>query len=167
MSLTVKDYIKQLDLLPHPEGGFYRETYRSVEVIPQNGLPQGFSSARNFATAIYFLIERNNFSALHKIKSDETWHFYAGNPLEVVEITEEGKLKKTLVGSNIGLGEVFQYTVRANTWFGSRVKVGGAFSLVGCTVSPGFDFNDFEMASREQLVTKYPDLESTIVQLTR
>ena len=167
MLLTVKNYIKELNLLPHPEGGYYKETYRSTELIPKSGLPQRFSSARNFATAIYFLIEQNNFSALHKIKSDETWHFYAGNTLEVVEISEEGKLKKTCVGSNIGLGEVFQYTVKANTWFGSRVKVGGDFSLVGCTVAPGFDFEDFEMASREQLAIKYPELKSTIVEFTR
>ena len=167
MALTVKDYIKQLDLLPHPEGGYYKETYRSAEVIPQSGLPQSFSSARNFATAIYFLIKKNNFSALHKIKSDETWHFYAGDALEVIEITEEGTLIKTTVGNNIDGGEVFQYTVKANTWFGSRVKEGGNFSLVGCTVAPGFDFEDFEMASRVQLVIKYPDMKSTIVELTR
>ena len=101
-------------------------------------------------------LEKNNFSALHKIKSEETWHFYAGDPLEVIEINEHGELKKTNIGSGLEQGELFQYTVKANTWFGSRVLSGGEFSLVGCTVAPGFDFRDFEMAKRKQLILQFP-----------
>jgi predicted cupin superfamily sugar epimerase len=149
-------YIKTLSLLPHPEGGFYKETYRSSETIPlKNG-------DRNYSTAIYFLLEKNNFSAFHKIKSDELWHFYAGDILEVIEITTEGKLKIT----ELGPGN-FQYCVPAGNWFASRVKEGGDFSLVGCTVAPGFDFKDFEMAQQKQLMQLYPQYEKLIKELTR
>jgi hypothetical protein len=165
--MTVQQYIRQLGLQPHPEGGFYRETYRSDENIPAEGLPERFNGKRSFATAIYFLIEQHNFSALHKIKSDETWHFYAGDALEVIELDEAGILKTTLIGNNLDAGEVFQYTVKANTWFGSRVKAGGSFSLVGCTVAPGFDFKDFEMAEREELLRLFPQHSELITQMTR
>lgn len=161
--MNIQDYIQQLQLLPHPEGGYYKETYRSQATANF----KGFDGERNYCTGIYFLIEKNNFSALHRIKSDEMWHFYAGDALEVIEITLEGKLIVTHVGSNLMKGEVFQYTVKAGHWFGSRVKEGGVFSLVGCTVSPGFDFNDFEMAEREELIDFYPEHENIIKNLTR
>lgn len=167
MKTTAKELIHHLNLLPHPEGGYFRETYRSELILPSDGLPSEFSGSRNAATAIYFLIEKNNFSALHKIKSDETWHFYAGDPLEVIEINETGELKKTNIGSGLERGELFQYTVKANTWFGSRVLSGGEFSLVGCTVAPGFDFRDFEMAKRKQLILQFPKWENIISQMTR
>ena len=165
--MNVEDLVKQLELLPHPEGGYYKETYRSSGTIPKDALPGGFVGERNFATAIYFLIEKNNFSALHKIKSDETWHFYAGDTLEVIEIDEQGGLKTTLLGNKLEKGEVFQYTVKAHHWFGSRVKSGGDFSLVGCTVAPGFDFADFEMGQRDELIAKYPQHQQIIQLLTR
>ena len=122
---------------------------------------------RTIAIAIYFLIEKNNFSALHKIKSDETWHFYYGDALEVIEIDENGVLKYTAIGNNLLEGETFQYTVKANTWFGSRVKSGGKFSLVGCTVAPGFDFNDFELGKKEDLLKLFPQHQKVIVEMTR
>lgn len=118
-------------------------------------------------TRPFFLIEQPNFSALHKIKSDETWHFYAGDALEVIEIDATGNLTTTLVGNKSDQGEVFQYTVKANTWFGSRVKQGGAFSLAGCTVAPGFDFRDFEMGKREDLLRLFPQHRGRIEQLAR
>ena len=116
---------------------------------------------------VNFLIEKNNFSALHKIKSDETWHFYYGDALEVIEIDENGVLKSTAIGNNLLEGETFQYTVKANTWFGSRVKSGGKFSLVGCTVAPGFDFNDFELGKKEDLLKLFPQHQKVIVEMTR
>lgn len=154
--MDAQHYIKTLSLLPHPEGGFYKETYRSLEKI---SLKHG---ERNYSTAIYFLLEKNNFSAFHKIKSDELWHFYSGDTLEVIEITSEGKLKIT----DLGPGN-FQYCVPAGNWFGSRVKAGGNFSLVGCTVAPGFDFSDFEMAKRENLLKEFPEHADVIKELTR
>lgn len=159
--------VKVLNLQAHPEGGFYREVYRSEERIPSRALGADFGGDRNFATAIYFLLEKNNFSAFHKIKSDETWHFYEGDTLEVLEIRDNGELKITQVGNKVETGDVFQYTVRANTWFGSRVKKGGNYSLVGCTVAPGFDFRDFEMASRVELLGEFPGLASVIEEMTR
>ncbi len=117
---------------------------------------------RNFSTAIYFLLEKDNFSAFHKIKSDELWHFYAGDSLEVIEITADGELKITELGP-----DNFQYCVPAGNWFGSRVKKGGSFSLVGCTVAPGFDFKDFEMAKRDELLKEFPGHANIIGELTR
>lgn len=165
--MKVNDYVTQLKLQPHPEGGYYRETYRSSEGIAASGLPNRFEGERSFATAIYFLIEKGNFSALHRIKSDETWHFYAGDALEVIELDEQGNLILTRVGPHLNKGEVFQYTVKAGRWFGSRVAGEGLFSLVGCTVSPGFDFRDFEMAKCEELVKSFPQHEALIRQMTR
>jgi uncharacterized protein len=165
--MTIEDLVKKLGLLPHPEGGYYREVYRSTEIIPENALPQRFGGDRNFGTSIYFLIEKNNFSAFHKIKSDETWHFYAGDALEVVEINAQGILTSTLVGNNLEAGEIFQYTVNANTWFGSRVTKGGSFSLVGCTVAPGFDFTDFELGQRDLLIREFPSHTKIIEEMTR
>ena len=165
--MTVDFLVKELNLLPHPEGGFYKETYRSGLEITESCLPDDFKGNRNIATCIYFLIENGNFSALHKIKSDETWHFYYGDALEVVEIDSEGTLTKTTIGSNLLNGETFQYTVKANNWFGSRVSGDGKFSLVGCSVYPGFDFNDFELATKDNLTNLYPQHQVIIDELTR
>jgi predicted cupin superfamily sugar epimerase len=165
--MTAAFIVEKLRLEPHPEGGFYRETYRSEGILPAGVLPTAFSGDRNFATSIYFLIEKDNFSALHKIKSDETWHFYYGDALEVVEIDPSGRLTKTLIGKALEKGEVFQYTVKAGNWFGSRVANGGSFSLVGCAVAPGFDFDDFEMGDKEALISKFPEHTSIITELAR
>lgn len=165
--MNVDLLVKELGLLPHPEGGYYKETYRSSLKVSPHCLPDNFNGERNMATGIYFLIENGNFSALHKIKSDETWHFYYGDALEVIEINEEGIIKITHIGSDLLEGETFQYTVKANNWFGSRVKEGGNLSLVGCTVYPGFDFNDFELAKRENLIMTFPQHSKIITELTR
>lgn len=167
MSQNAEHYIHQLNLLPHPEGGYYKEVYRSDLSISAGALPQGFGGNRQMCTSIYFLIEQGNFSAFHRIKSDETWHFYDGSALEVIEIQTNAILKKTSVGRDLKKGDQLQYTVKANTWFASRVKAGGDFSLVGCTVSPGFDFKDFEMAQRTKLLENYPQHKNEIIALTR
>ncbi|MDZ4664791.1 MAG: cupin domain-containing protein [Bacteroidota bacterium] len=164
MSLK-QELITKFELLPHPEGGYYKETYRSVEVIENTS--KEFPHQRSYSTAIYFLIEQNNFSALHRIKSDELWHFYEGDALEVIEIDLEGNLTFTQVGREITKGQHFQYMVKAGHWFGSRVLRGGNFSFVGCTVSPGFDFNDFEMAKQEELCKLFPQYQKIIKELTR
>ena len=161
------DFVSALGLMPHPEGGYYKEVYRSSLNLPQSALQNGFKGGRACSTAIYFLIESGNFSALHRIKSDEIWHFYAGDALEVIEIDPSGKLTLTNVGSHIDQSQCFQYTVKAGHWFGSRVKAGGSFSLVGCTVAPGFDFQDFEMADRTQLSAQFPQHSAVIAELTR
>jgi predicted cupin superfamily sugar epimerase len=165
--MTAAQLVKELSLIPHPEGGFYKETYRSSIKIDSQCLPKDFRSERDMATGIYFLLEKGNFSAFHKIKSDETWHFYYGDTLEVIEINDAGHLIITAVGSNLTEGSTFQYTVKANHWFGSRVKNNGKMSLVGCTVYPGFDFNDFEMGKRDELIELFPQHAEIIKELTR
>lgn len=161
------ELIQTFNLQPHPEGGYFKETYRSEGKILTNDPPHHFPNHRNYSTAIYFLIEDTNFSALHRIKSDEIWHFYAGDALEVIEIDLEGNLIKTQVGNDLKNGQTFQYMVKAGHWFGSRVLKGGEFSFVGCTVSPGFDFNDFELAIRSELIDLFPQHAQVITELTR
>lgn len=155
--------ITELNLQPHPEGGFFRETYRSSSVTA-NGPQQ---ASRSLSTGIYFLLTSVNFSALHRIQSDEMWHFYAGDPLEVIEIDGEGNCIHTVIGNRFERGETPQYVVKAGHWFGSRVLGDGIFSLVGCTVSPGFDFADFEMGDRQTLIKEYPKHHAIIEAMTR
>lgn len=161
-------WVEKYQLQPHPEGGFYAETYRSQGSIAQNALPAEFAGDRSYSTGIYFLLENKDFSAFHKIKSDEMWHFYAGGPLEVYVIyPETAKLEVIRLGSDPENGEVFQAVVPAGTWFGSCPLEGASYSLVGCTVAPGFDFDDFEMAERESLVNLFPQYKELILRLTR
>lgn len=148
---------------PHPEGGFFAETYRSTESVPQAALPARFAGVRAFSTAIYFLLESHNRSALHRIQSDEVWHFYAGGPLEVFVIEPNtGVLTVIRLGNRPDRGEVFQAVVRAGCWFGSKPMTGSDFSLVGCTVAPGFDFADFELADRAEMLRQFPQHQAVI-----
>ena len=158
-------WVSAFDMQPHPEGGYFAETYRSTEVIPQSGLPERFSGPRSFGTAIYFLLESHHFSALHRIQADEVWHFYAGGPLNVYVIAPDGELSIIRLGNNPENGEVFQAVVPAGCWFGSRPATGTDYSLVGCTVAPGFDFADFELARRADLLTLYPQHRDIISEL--
>ena len=171
---TAQYYIQSLGLEPHPEGGYFAETYRSSELIDQEALPGRFGGARSFGTAIYFLLERHNTSALHRIPSDEVWHFYTGCPLEIFVISADGTLTIIRLGPNPERGEVFQAVVPAGCWFGSKPAVdtatvdaaGAGFCLVGCTVAPGFDFADFEMANRTTLLAEFPQHQTVIELLT-
>jgi predicted cupin superfamily sugar epimerase len=166
MTATAQSYIQALQMRPHPEGGFFQESYRSEQTM-QAPAPGGGSVQRNVCTAIYFLLEAGNFSAFHRIKSDEIWHFYAGQALEVLELLPDGELCCTRLGSDILRGEIPQYVVPADTWFASRVADGGTFSLVGCTVAPGFDFADFRLARRQELLEIFPQHRQIITELTR
>ena len=160
-------WIEKLGLATHIEGGSYSQTYVAGTVIPQSQLPPAFHGPRPVSTAIYFLLEKGQFSAMHRIASDECWHFYYGDPLVVYDIDPEGRLTEHLLGNNPENNESFQCMVKAGHWFGARIKDNGAYSLVGCTVSPGFDFNDFELAQREALLQQYPQQEAIIRALTR
>lgn len=164
--MTVEELIKHYMMLPHPEGGWYKENYRSNEIFPGTALPERFTGNREFSTAIYFLLEKNNFSAFHRIKSDECWHFYTGDPLEIFILRENGNMERILLGNDISKGQSFQYVVPANCWFASRTAEGGAFSFVGCTVSPGFDFEDFEMADPARLAAEFPSYARLIQSFT-
>lgn len=159
-------YVQAFKMQPHPEGGYFAETYRSTEIIQQTALPKRFTGERSFSTAIYFLLESHHFSALHRIQADEVWHFYAGGPLNVFVIDADGTLSVIRLGNEPDKGEVFQAVVPAGCWFGSRPAVDTTFSLVGCTVAPGFDFADFEMADRDSLLVKFPQHRTVIEQLT-
>jgi predicted cupin superfamily sugar epimerase len=160
----VPELIARLGLVRHPEGGWYRECYRCQETVPGDALPDRFGGARSFCTSIYFLLEHGDISALHRIKSDELWHFYAGSPLTVHAITPEGDHRQWLLGA--AAGAAFQAAVPAGCWFGAEIPA-GAFALVGCTVSPGFDFADFELAERGRLEAEYPQHHALIRRLTR
>lgn len=160
-------WIDNLKLKPHPEGGYYRETYRSEIVIPRSALSQSFGGDRNASTAIYFLLQGDDFSAFHRIPSDEMWHFYAGHSLFVHAIHADGRTSEIRLGHNPDCGEVLQAVVPAGCWFGSCLVEPDTFALVGCTVAPGFDFHDFEMADRASLLAAYPQHQVLIRRLTR
>lgn len=163
----IKNIIEQLELLPHPEGGYFKETYRSDIRIEQRALPGHYKSDRNCSTAIYFLLTSGNFSAFHKIKQDEIWHFYDGTPITLHIITEEGVYEKHLIGQELDIGQVPQFVVKGGDWFASEIEAADSFGLAGCTVSPGFDFEDFEMADRQDLIQLYPEHREVITKLTR
>jgi predicted cupin superfamily sugar epimerase len=163
---TADYYIEKLSLSTHVEGGAFRETYRSEMTIAQEHLSSEFKGTRNVSTAIYFLLKQGQFSALHRIASDELWHFYEGNTLHIYEITLEGVLVTHVLGKDLEKGESFQCVVRAGSWFGSRCEVPGGFSLVACTVAPGFDFEDFVLADRQVLSEEFPQHQSLIRELT-
>ena len=148
--------IKRFGLVAHPEGGYYRESYRSDGIIPQSGLPERFTGSRHFSTAIYFLLEQGQYSRLHRIRSDEIWHFYLGGPLRLAMIHPDGKTDEIILGQDIAAGQTLQYVVPAGVWFGATPCAETDFSFVGCTVAPGFDFADFEMGKRESLKSAYP-----------
>ena len=139
--MTSEDYIQHLQLIPHPEGGYFKETYRS----PLEVSVEGFDDERSISTSIYFLLEKGQQSALHRIKSDEIWFHQDGDCLEIIEIDEDNEEVNTHLGKNMIQGEVLQHIVKAGRWFGARLKSESSFCLVACQVSPGFDFRDFEL----------------------
>jgi predicted cupin superfamily sugar epimerase len=154
-------------LQPHPEGGFYRETYRSQGMIPNDSLPECFEEIRNYATCIYYLLQSNVFSAFHKIQQDEIWHFYMGSPIKLIMNSEQGILSKVIIGTDLSAGQVPQFVVPKHYWFAATVLDQESFSLIGCTVSPGFYFKDFTLASRKRLIKTYPQHHKIIKQFTR
>lgn len=154
-------WITELGLEPHPEGGFYRRSYTANYCV----LPENFTAARPIASAIYYLLPASQFSALHRIKSDELWHFYAGGGLHISVITPEGELKILRLGLDLSQDEQPQQLVPAGCWFGASVAR-GEYVLVGCTVAPAFDFADFELGKRAELLASYPQHTDIIEQLS-
>lgn len=165
MDKAIQDLIAYYQLSPHPEGGYYRETYRSPLIHPQHTLPIAFSGPRHSATAIYFLLVQDSFSAFHRIQSDECWHFYEGASVDIHVLHSSGQYELIRLGSDWGNGERFQAMVPAGAWFASSTN--GAYALVGCTVSPGFDFQDFELATASSLCEAYPNYEALIKRYCR
>ncbi len=164
--VTAQQLITQYGLQPHPEGGYYLQTYCSNERIPASALPGRFAGDRHYSTAIYFLLERKQFSAFHRIQSDELWHFYAGTGLHIYVIYPDGRGEVLKLGNDLQNGYSFQHVVPAGCWFASKPVDENGFAFVGCTVAPGFDFADFEMANKKDLSTAYPDYTEWIDKLT-
>jgi len=162
----LQQIIEKLQLEPHPEGGYFRETYRSKGEISPENLGGEFNSSRNYSTCIYFLLTSDSFSAFHRIKQDEIWHFYDGSPIRLHTISEGGKHNEHVIGKDILNGEQPQLVVNAGDWFAAELINEKDFSLVGCTVSPGFSFEDFELPERKELISIFPQHKDLITEFT-
>ena len=160
-------WIEKLRLCQHPEGGWYARTFQSDEILDRNSLPERYPGARLVYTVIYYLLKGSEFSAFHRIKSDEVWHFYAGSGLTLYVIDKAGALHEEKLGSDPQRGESFQALVKAGCWFAARVDDPASYTLVGCTVAPGFEYEDFELAERSRLTEEYPQHKEIIERLTR
>ncbi len=164
--ITANDIINFLKLIEHPEGGYFREIYRSECVINQGHVNGEINSKRNFSTSIYYLLESGQISKFHRLKSDEIWHFYSGSPLLLYIIDDCGELTVHHLGIDLNNGDIPQILCPAGYWFGAEVLEKNSYSFVGCTVSPGFDYKDFELANREKLISEYPKHTSIITKMT-
>jgi predicted cupin superfamily sugar epimerase len=165
--LTKEQLIKRLNLEKHPEGGYFKETYRSKISISGSSLPSNFTSDRNVSTCIYFMLTSDEFSAFHKVNQDEAWHFYLGDPILLHIISPEGKYSKIKIGNDFSADQTPQFIVPAHHWFAAEIENVNAFALVGCTVAPGFEFKDFELAERQHLQKKFTQHSELISRLTR
>lgn len=158
-------YISKLGLEAHPEGGYYKSTYESEETISDKELTVNFTEQRKLYTSIYFLLTSEDVSHFHRLKSDEVWYFHAGSPLTIHMIKRDGQYEEVKLGLNLENGEIPQVVVPKGTIFGSSVMEKHTYSLVGCMVSPGFDFQDFELFTQEQLLSNYPQHKGIIKKL--
>lgn len=157
-----------LKLEPHPrEGGWFRQTYASAERIPQSALPVRYAGGRSAGTAIYYLLTPDTFSEMHRLASDEVFHFYVGDPIEMLQLKSDGQGEIVRMGSDIESGMKPQLLVPQGVWQGSRLMAGGEVALLGCTVSPGFDYADYEQGTRKLLSAEYPAFSEMIRELTR
>lgn len=167
--MTADEVKKNLGLIPHPrEGGWYVQTYKADERIAAEAFAEGrYAGARATGTAIYYLLERGTFSEMHRLRSDEVFHFYAGDAVEMLQLEEQGRGRIVRIGNRLEDGERPQAVVRRGVWQGSRLVAGGAWALLGCTVSPGFEFEDYEAGERAELCAEWPEFHQLICELTR
>jgi predicted cupin superfamily sugar epimerase len=166
--MTAAEIIQKLNLRPHPaEGGFFAETYRAAEQIPAAALPVCYGGPRSHNTAIYYLLSPETFSEMHRLAGDEIFHFYLGDPVEMLQLREDGSGERVLLGSDLAGGMAPQLVVPRRTWQGSRLVPGGKVALLGTTVAPGFEFQDYTRAERAVLLRQYPTFQTLIVSLTR
>ena len=165
--MTAEEIVAWLKLKPHPkEGGFFSETYRAGETIPANILPARYSGPRAFGTCIYYLLTPLTFSAMHRLQSDEVFHFYLGDPVEILQLWPGGTGKTVVLGPDLRAGMQPQVIVPHGVWQGSRLISGGKYALLGCTVAPGFDYADYEHGRRSDLIGSYPEFREKIMALT-
>lgn len=163
--ISVEELVRLYGMRPHPEGGYYKETYRAGGLIPQAALPQGFHGPRNHSTAIYYLLPAGTKSKLHRIPSDEVFHFYLGGPMVLAKISPAGQVSLVRMGQDVAGGCELQHVVAAGDWFGAYPEEGSPFCLIGCTVAPGFDFADFELGDRGKLLRDFPVAAEVIEKL--
>jgi uncharacterized protein len=165
--LTAEQIRELLQMRPHPiEGGYFAETYRGSQVVPQS-LLRGYPGDRAISTAIYYLLTPATFSAMHRVRGDEMFHFYLGDPVEMLQLKTDGTGEVILLGQDIAAGMRPQHTVPGGVWQGSRVRAGGKYALLGTTMAPGFEYEDYETGQRQDLITGYPELSQLITSLTR
>jgi predicted cupin superfamily sugar epimerase len=166
--LMADQIISLFNLKPHPEeGGYFVETYRSLETIPENALTSRYKGNRTFGTAIYYLLTPSTFSPIHRLQSDEIFHFYLGDPVEIIQLFPEGSGRVIILGSDILNGMQLQVVVPRGVWQGARLLKNGRYGLLGTTVSPGFEFADYESGHRDELVKSYPQYREWIIALTK
>lgn len=164
--MTVQQIITRFNLTEHPEGGYFKEAYRSNGIIQNEHLSPEFVGDRNYSTSIYFLLTSNKFSAFHKINQDETWHFYKGSTLKLHMISPDGDYSFVMIGNNLEQDEQPQFVVPAGYWFAAEVLKEKSYAFTGCTVAPGFDFKDFVLPKREELIQLFPQYSEIITRLT-
>lgn len=156
---TADDIIRLLDLKPLTiEGGFFRETYRSPDLLE---LPR-YAGQRSLGTAIYYLLTPETFSQMHRVPGEEIFHFYLGDPVEMVQLDPDGSGEIVVMGPDIAKGMKLQHVVRGGWWQGARLKVGGRFALMGTTMSPGFEYEDYKAGKREELLKRWPEFGKII-----
>lgn len=166
--MTPEELKEFLDLKPLPkEGGFFKEVFRSSELFTQPTLPARYVSDKSAMTSIFYMLEPSTFSAFHRLKSDEIYHFYLGDPVNLVLLTPDGSMMNIMLGADLLAGHHLQYAVPRGVWQASSLSPGGTLALMGCTVAPGFDFDDYEHGDWETLLRQYPSHHATIMKLTR
>ncbi|PKL83646.1 MAG: hypothetical protein CVV24_03780 [Ignavibacteriae bacterium HGW-Ignavibacteriae-3] len=165
MNNEAAEIINRLELISHPEGGYFKEVYRSDGIIQKNSLPDNMNGERNFSTSIYYMLVGNQVSLFHSLKSDEIWHHYKGSAI-LLHLFNDAGYSLVKIGAKIELNETLQFAVPAGSWFAAEVEDKVSYSLLGCTVAPGFDFSDFELAKRNDLIKKFPDYKSIIERFT-
>jgi len=163
---TAEQWIRQLGMRKHPEGGYFAETYRSSESISEDALPERFGAPRSLSSAIYFLLADDDFSAFHRLRADEIWHFHAGDTLVIHVLEPGGCRRRILLGSRPGCDEMPQAVIPAGNWFAAELLAPPGYALVGCTVAPGFAFDDFDLADAEELTKQFPSQCDLIRRLT-
>jgi len=164
--VTAEELIEKLGLRPHKEGGYFAEVYRAPEKLAADALPPGYSGARSLSTAIYYLLTPDTFSRMHRLRSDELFHFYLGDPVEFLLLGPGGKGTLPVVGTDIPKGQLPMLVVCRGTWQGARLLKGGKFALLGTTMAPGFEYDDFEQGRRPELVAAFPAFKKKIEELT-
>lgn len=165
--LTAEEIISRLGLVPHPEeGGYYRETYRSPEKFTAEAIPGSIITGKALSTAIYYLLTPDSCSRMHRVSSDEVFHFYLGDPVIMLLLFPDGKSQEIVLGPDIRNGQHLQVVVPRSTWQGSTLQRGSRFALLGTTVAPGFDTSDYEAGQRDYLIQRYPERRELIARLT-